>query len=65
MEKDTFLKLYQLTSELWNERKGLDWSRNDKGRERKINKLEKMVKDIQSLDWDTEFKFLKEFYLKQ
>jgi hypothetical protein len=59
--KDPYLKLQELSSEIWNERKGLDWaSQNQKLRI--LNKLDKLVKEIQSIDFEAENKMLKEIH---
>ena len=61
---DPFLKLTILASELWNERKGLDWA-SEGSRKRSIEKLEKMVSEIKALDWETEFLILEGLYLNR
>lgn len=55
--KDPYLRLQELSSELWNERKALDWTRKGQ-HERVIKKLEKLINEIKSLDFETENKML-------
>ncbi|MBU1349489.1 hypothetical protein KJ781_05455 [Patescibacteria group bacterium] len=61
---DTFLKLEQLSSELWNEKKGLDYA-NRKQVQQHFIKIEKLIKEIKELDFNAELEFLKEVYLKK
>jgi hypothetical protein len=57
--KDPYLKLQELSSELWNERKGLDWATKTQ-KHRIINKLDKLIKEIKALDFEKENQILKE-----
>lgn len=51
--QNPYLKLQELSNELWNERKGLDWaSQNQK--HRIFNKMEKIINQIKELDFTTE-----------
>lgn len=61
MSKDVFLRLEQLSSKLWNERKELDYT---KGRQfkSKIVRIEKLISEIKNLDFQTEIEFLKKIY---
>jgi hypothetical protein len=61
--KDPYLELQILSSELWNKKKGLDWT--PKGRiENELKKIEKIISQIRLLDFETENKMLRELYSK-
>lgn len=59
---DVFVKLADLSSDLWNERKGLDWTNKPNERKRIIKNLEKTISQIKDLKFDEEIMMLKHFY---
>lgn len=56
--KDQFLELQILSQELWNDIKAINY--NSCNKKRTIAKIEKTIKKIKELDFDTEIKLLKE-----
>jgi len=60
-KNDPFLILSIQVAELWNERKAIEWI-TKKNKKRQLEKLEKMVAKIKAIDFDEEFKMLKELH---
>jgi len=57
--KDPILKHVQLTEELWNERKGLDYCKQNKGEQKRtIKRMRKLIEQLRSLDLEAEMKLL-------
>lgn len=56
---DPFLKLAQLTDELWNEKKGLSHGSSPKST---IKRVAKLVKEIRALKLEQELEMLCELY---
>lgn len=59
--QDPYLELQILSSELWNTKKSLDYSRG-KEINRVFNKLDKLISKIKELDFEHENKILKDIY---
>jgi hypothetical protein len=61
--KDPFLELVQLSSEIWNERKAIYYSAHSQI-PRQIQKLRKLLKNLKVIDFETELKSLEEINVK-
>ena len=60
--KDPYLELQILSSELWNEKKSLDYSRGGKEITKIFDKMDKIISKIKELDFEAENIILKEIY---
>ncbi|SFQ55829.1 hypothetical protein [Parafilimonas terrae] len=63
--KNLFLEIHNQVSDIWDERKGLDWTNKTHEQQRIINRLENKVKKLRETlnEFDKEFIFLRDFYL--
>jgi hypothetical protein len=61
--KEPFLELVQISSDIWNERKAIQYSASNQ-LPRQIKKLRKLLKTLQEIDFETELKSLEEIHQK-
>jgi hypothetical protein len=60
--KDPYLKLVELSSEIWNERKSIDYTYNKASIKRTLKRLDKLTKELKELDFEKENNTLKEIH---
>lgn len=66
--KNPFLDLVTITGNIWNERKGMNWARNNNSVKNHLNNIEKELIEIKKLIVkieSEELPMLKELYLKK
>lgn len=57
-----FLQIQHLASEMWNERKGMDHTSDDKSKKRHAKRISKLLSEIKSLKWEQEFDLINDLY---
>lgn len=64
-KNDTTLKLVQLSTEAWNERKNLMYATTEGEKKRTIDRLEKIYAKVNALKFTDEIDFLRDFFLRK